>query len=190
VKLYFRFADEFTYLFTASITGQFVVGVIIVCMSMFQMSLVSVLSFRFFAMMLYQICVLMEIYLWCYYGNEVILKVNNTCALLFKYLNLLLFQSDKLTESAYICEWIDGPKEFKQDLLFFMTRTQFPLQLYASGYFTLSLETFKAVCLKANSNEVLIRSVSDCKVVVVLFCSIKSGSFKGGGESTVKFGTS
>jgi hypothetical protein len=74
------------------------------------------------------------------------------------YFNII-FQSDKLTESAYICEWIDGPKEFKQDLLFFMTRTQFPLQLYASGYFTLSLETFKAVCLKANSNEVLIRSV-------------------------------
>ncbi|KAH0813201.1 hypothetical protein GEV33_009590 [Tenebrio molitor] len=163
-KSIIQFADEFTYLFTASITGQFVVGVIIVCMSMFQMSLVSVLSFRFFAMMLYQICVLMEIYLWCYYGNE----------------------SDKLTESAYICEWIDGPKEFKQDLLFFMTRTQFPLKLYASGYFTLSLETFKAVCLKANSNEVLIRSVSDCEVVVVLFCSIKSGSFKGVFKTTLQ----
>nr|XP_015840913.1 PREDICTED: odorant receptor Or1-like [Tribolium castaneum] len=122
-----QFADEFTNLFTTCITGMFVVGVIIVCISMFQMSLVPVLSFRFLAMLLYQICVLIEMYLWCYYGNEVILK------------------SNKLTESAYKCQWIDGSKKFKQHLLYFMTRTQIPLNLYASGYFVLSLETFKAI---------------------------------------------
>ncbi|XP_044259419.1 odorant receptor Or1-like [Tribolium madens] len=122
-----QFAEEFTNLFTTCITGMFVVGVIIVCISMFQMSLVPVLSFRFLAMLLYQICILEEMYLWCYYGNEVILK------------------SNKLTESAYKCQWIDSSKEFKQHLLYFMTRTQIPLNLYSSGYFVLSLETFKAI---------------------------------------------
>ncbi|KAJ3656613.1 hypothetical protein Zmor_015676 [Zophobas morio] len=122
-----QFADDFTFLFTTSITGMFVVGVIIVCISMFQMSLVPVASFRFVAMLLYQICVLVEIYLWCYYGNDVILK------------------SDKLTESAYVCQWVNASEEFKHNLLYFMTRTQFPLKLYASGYFTLSLDTFKAI---------------------------------------------
>jgi hypothetical protein len=58
-----------------------------------------------------------------------------------------LFYSEKLTESAYRCEWIDAPKEFKQNLLVFMTRTQFPLKLYAGGYFTLSLTTYMAVCV-------------------------------------------
>nr|CAM84010.1 olfactory receptor 12 [Tribolium castaneum] len=110
-----QFAAEVTNLFTTCITAQFVVGVIIVCMSMFQMSLVSVLSFQFAAMLLYQICVLMEIYLWCFYGNEVMLK------------------SDQLTQAAYMSEWLDGTEEFKQNLLFLMTRTQFPLKLYASG---------------------------------------------------------
>lgn len=66
---------------------MFVVGVIIVCISMFQMSLVPVVSFRFLAMLLYQICVLVEMYLWCYYGNEVILKVKQSIIIDF-YLNL------------------------------------------------------------------------------------------------------
>ncbi|XP_064212334.1 odorant receptor 46a-like [Tribolium castaneum] len=122
-----RFADEVTYLFTSCITAQFIIGVIIVCVSLFQMTLVSLRSFQFFSMFLYQGCVLMEIFLWCYYGNEIILK------------------SDELTRSAYMCEWIEESREFKKNLIFFMTRTQFPLKLYASRYFTLSLETFTAV---------------------------------------------
>ncbi|XP_044259418.1 odorant receptor Or1-like [Tribolium madens] len=126
-KTIIRFADEVTNLFTFSITAQFIIGVIIVCVSLFQMTLVSVMSFKFVSMLLYQGCVLMEIFLWCYYGNEIILK------------------SDELTRSAYMCEWIEESRQFKKNLIFFMTRTQFPLKLYASGYFTLSLETFTAV---------------------------------------------
>ncbi|KAJ3656612.1 hypothetical protein Zmor_015676 [Zophobas morio] len=140
------FANEVTYLFTDCITAQFLVGVIIVCMSMFQMSLVPVMSFRFFAMMLYQICVLMEMFLWCYYGNEVILK------------------SDLLTQSAYMCEWVDNSKEFKQNLLYFMTRTQFNLQLYASGYFALSLQTFKAIIKSSWSYFAVLNQVHDQKM--------------------------
>ncbi|CAH1374413.1 unnamed protein product [Tenebrio molitor] len=132
IRLYkniIQFADEMTALFSVSITSQFAVSVIIICMTMFQMSLVSPVSLQFLSMLLYQACILLEIFLWCYYGNEVIV------------------QSEKLTESAYTCEWIDAPKEFKQNLLFFMTRTQFPLKLYAGGYFTLSLTTYMAVCV-------------------------------------------
>ena len=70
------------------------------------------------------------------------------------------FKSDQLTQSAYMCEWTDASKEFKQNLIIFMTRTQFPLKLYASGYFTLSLETFKAV----SSMDALF-SFSTCELV-------------------------
>ncbi|KAJ3656615.1 hypothetical protein Zmor_015678 [Zophobas morio] len=145
-KTIVQFAEEATFLFTASITGQFVVGVVIVCMSMFQMSLVSVSSFQFFGMFIYQSCVLLEIYLWCFYGNEVIMK------------------SDQLTQSAYMCEWTDASKEFKQNLIIFMTRTQFPLKLYASGYFTLSLETFKAVAKSSWSYFAVLNQVHEDKV--------------------------
>ncbi|XP_064212330.1 odorant receptor 4 isoform X3 [Tribolium castaneum] len=126
-RIIIKFSDEVIYLFNTCLTTQFIVGVIIVCISMFQMSLVPVLSFQFVAMLLYQMCILLEIFLWCFYGNEVMLK------------------SDQLTQAAYMSDWTKSPNHFKQNLLFFMTRTQFPLKLYASGYFTLSLETFKAI---------------------------------------------
>ncbi|RZC43043.1 uncharacterized protein BDFB_009339 [Asbolus verrucosus] len=121
-----EFADDVTSLFTLCIMAQFVVSVIIICITMFQMSLVSVFSLQFLSMVLYQACMLLEIFLWCYYGNEVILK------------------SEQLTESAYVCEWVDCSKEFRKNLLFFMTRSQIPLKLYAGGYFSLSLDTFMA----------------------------------------------
>ncbi|XP_068909798.1 odorant receptor Or1-like [Tenebrio molitor] len=136
-----QFADEMTALFSVSITSQFAVSVIIICMTMFQMSLVSPVSLQFLSMLLYQACILLEIFLWCYYGNEVIV------------------QSEKLTESAYTCEWIDAPKEFKQNLLFFMTRTQFPLKLYAGGYFTLSLTTYMAILKSSWSYFAVLNSV-------------------------------
>ncbi|RZC43044.1 7tm 6 domain containing protein, partial [Asbolus verrucosus] len=125
-KYIIQFADEMTSLFTTCIMGQFVVSVIIICMTMFQMSLVSVLSLQFLSMLLYQVCILLEIFLWCYYGNEVILE------------------SNKLTESAYMSEWINCSKDFRSNLLTFMIRSQFPLKLYAGGYFALSLDTFMA----------------------------------------------
>ncbi|XP_068909803.1 putative odorant receptor 92a [Tenebrio molitor] len=122
-----QFADDMTDLFTTCIMGQFVVSVIIICLTMFQMSLVSVLSLQFLSMTLYQGCMVLEIFLWCYYGNDVIL------------------QSGKLTQSAYMCEWVPCSQLFKRNLLYFMTRSQTPLKLCAGGYFTLSLETFMAV---------------------------------------------
>ncbi|KAJ3656623.1 hypothetical protein Zmor_015684 [Zophobas morio] len=126
-KSILQLSAEMTSLFTICMTSQFAVSVIIICMTMFQMSLVSVASLQFLSMLLYQACILLEIFLWCYYGNEVIIE------------------SEKLTQSAYVCEWIECTKEFKKDLLFFMTRTQFPLKLYAGGYFTLSLGTYMAI---------------------------------------------
>ncbi|KAJ8929128.1 hypothetical protein NQ314_018213 [Rhamnusium bicolor] len=34
-------------------------------------------SMKFFSLIFYQSCIMMEIFLWCYYGNEVILEVRN-----------------------------------------------------------------------------------------------------------------
>ncbi|XP_063912003.1 odorant receptor Or1-like [Zophobas morio] len=122
-----QFSENMTELFTTCIMGQFVVSVIIICITMFQMSLVSVISLQFLSMALYQGCMVLEIFLWCYYGNEVII------------------QSEKLTQSAYSCEWVGCSRNFGTNLLFFMARSQISLKLYAGGYFALSLETFMAI---------------------------------------------
>jgi hypothetical protein len=65
-----------------------------------------------------------------------------------KYFILLCnLQSEQLTTSAFKSDWPDCNKEYKKDLLLFMIRSQRPLELYAGGYFPLSLQTFMAVKL-------------------------------------------
>jgi hypothetical protein len=56
-----------------------------------------------------------------------------------------------------------------------MTRSQFPLKIYAGGYFTLSLDTFMAVCFHHDDKNAVTRTIefSDFKIIVVLFCCIK-----------------
>nr|ALR72581.1 odorant receptor OR38 [Colaphellus bowringi] len=119
-----EFAEEANSLFTTSILGQFAVSVIIICTTLFEMTLVPFASIKFISLILYQYCMLMEIFIVCYFGNEVILE------------------SSKLTKYAYHSDWRDCSQEFKRNLLFFMTRSQRALKLYAGGFFTLSLDTY------------------------------------------------
>ncbi|CAH1173780.1 unnamed protein product [Phaedon cochleariae] len=119
-----EFAEEVTFLFNHSILGQFIVSVIIICTTLFEMTQVSFPSVKFFSLILYQYCMLMEIFIMCYFGNEVIIE------------------SNKLTNFAYHCDWTPCSLQFKGNLLFFMTRSQMVLKLYAGGFFTLSLDTF------------------------------------------------
>ncbi|XP_068909801.1 odorant receptor 4-like [Tenebrio molitor] len=102
---------------------------------------VSVMSLQFVPMFLYEGCILLEIFLWCYYGNEVKVK------------------SEQLTTSAFKSDWSDCNKEYKKNLLLFMIRSQRPLELYAGGYFPLSLQTFMAIVKSSWSYFAVLNSV-------------------------------
>nr|XP_023019617.1 odorant receptor Or1-like [Leptinotarsa decemlineata] len=73
-----EFSNEVYFLFTTSILGQFAVSVIIICTTLFEMTLVSFPSVKLFSLILYQYCMLMEIFIVCYFGNEVILEIHVT----------------------------------------------------------------------------------------------------------------
>ncbi|CAH1100156.1 unnamed protein product [Psylliodes chrysocephalus] len=62
------------------------------------------------------------------------------CATLFE-----ITSSDKLTTSAYQSDWLDCSAEYKQNLLFFMTRTQKVLILYAGNFVEISLNIFVTI---------------------------------------------
>nr|CAI5819554.1 unnamed protein product [Callosobruchus analis] len=128
-KCILEFAKEFSVLFTISILGQFVVSVIIICTTMFEMTLIPFMSLKFVSLVLYQYCMLMEIFILCYFGNEVIIE------------------SNKLTNFAYHSDWLIGSCQYRKNLLFFMIRSQRTLKLYAGGFFTLSLDTFVSVSI-------------------------------------------
>ncbi|XP_065170242.1 odorant receptor Or1-like [Atheta coriaria] len=128
-------------LFNIGVLSQFAVGTIIICITMFELTLVELFSLQFVSMVLYQGCMLVEIILYCWFGNEIILKSENICF------------------SVYSSDWYRNSVEYKKKMLMIMTRTQVPIRLYAGNLFTLSLVTFAAILRSSWSYFAVLRRV-------------------------------
>uniref|UniRef100_A0A6P7GAE8 Odorant receptor Or1-like n=1 Tax=Diabrotica virgifera virgifera TaxID=50390 RepID=A0A6P7GAE8_DIAVI len=126
-----KFAEKTESIFTVATFGQFIVSVLILCTTLFKLSTVTELNLEFLSTVLYQLFILVEVFVLCYFGNEATVKYH------------------KLTNSAYHCNWLAANKSFKKQLIFFMTVSQKELKVLAGGYITLSLETF-AYILKSS----------------------------------------
>ncbi|CAH1114513.1 unnamed protein product [Psylliodes chrysocephalus] len=122
-----KFTKEIESLFTVATFGQFSISVLILCTTLFKLASLEKNNLEFFSLVLYIFVITSEVFIFCYFGNEVITKHN------------------ELTNSAYHSEWRNCSKTFRKNLIFFMTRSQKTLRLLAGGYVTLSLETFVAV---------------------------------------------
>lgn len=125
--LYFRYVQTVQKVTSAGIFLQFfatgIEGCIIaVCVFFVKGDLFETMYLGF-----YFISVILEIFLYCYYGNE------------------LMCESQRMTEAIYSCNWIGQNKTFKKILLMFMQSTQRTMTIMAGGYFTVSLSTFVTV---------------------------------------------
>nr|AYN64393.1 odorant receptor OR3 [Rhyacophila nubila] len=112
--------------FSIGVTSQFVAGVVVICITAFQLTLVP-WSLYYFSMVLYQTCMLVEIFLYCYHGNEIIVK------------------SSMVLDAAYETSWYERGTNFRQILDIFMTRCRIPLQVNAIKIFSLSLTAFVSI---------------------------------------------
>jgi len=61
--------------FRLTITIQFLVSMLVMCFILHQLTQTSVLSATFIKIILYMFCMLTQISFYCWYGNEVKLKV-------------------------------------------------------------------------------------------------------------------
>ncbi|RZB40878.1 7tm 6 domain containing protein, partial [Asbolus verrucosus] len=68
--------------------------------------------------------VLVQIFMYCWFGNEVEVK------------------SNKVSYAAFESDWTSASQDVKKNLLFFIVRTQKPLKIAAMNMFHLSLENF------------------------------------------------
>ncbi|RZB40219.1 7tm 6 domain containing protein [Asbolus verrucosus] len=90
---------------------------------------VTAFNASYIMLLFYQLAIFTQIFLYCWFGNEVVLKVN--------YL-----ESGKIYYSLYVSNWYECPESFKKDLLFFMHRAQKPIILFVGNMFPVSLTTF------------------------------------------------
>ncbi|XP_038220814.1 putative odorant receptor 19b [Zerene cesonia] len=79
---------------------------------------------RFASMTLFIVCILTELFLYCYYGTE------------------LTVESERLASSVYAMRWLCTSVRFRRALVLLMERARRPLRPAAARVVPLSLDTF------------------------------------------------
>lgn len=103
----------------------------------------------------YLLAMLTELYMYCWFGNEIMHKVCDSS--FAKYFNISLhwstfFQSYNIGDACYLSEWYDCSESAKKNLLTIMQRTRKPLKITTFGFATLSLTTFTSVSISSKKH--------------------------------------
>ncbi|RZB39230.1 7tm 6 domain containing protein, partial [Asbolus verrucosus] len=119
-----KFADYANQVYSSLLIVEFFVDGVSIGMTMFNLTVAVPLSSEFYLYLGYVNGVTVEIFMYCWFGNEVEIK------------------SNKLPYAVFECDWTEFTSEEKKNLIIFVLRVQKPLQISAFGLFYLSLETF------------------------------------------------
>lgn len=135
------------------IFSQFVISALVICVSLCQMLKKDILSTEFLSMTLYLSTLLAQIFIYCWYANEVKLKV---CPLNGKRsINDRLsfganedcvdLQSTHISEVVFESDWSELNEDLKRDLMFMMQRTAYPVEFSFLHMVDVNLDSFMAV---------------------------------------------
>ncbi|XP_072937498.1 odorant receptor 2a-like [Epargyreus clarus] len=111
-------------IFGIPILIQFGIGGWILCMAAYKLVSLNVVSIEFTSMTLFILCILTELFLYCYYGNE------------------LTVESEQIAGAAYAARWAGAGVRVRRSLLLLMVRARRPLRPAAGLVVALSLDTF------------------------------------------------
>ncbi|XP_013175791.1 PREDICTED: odorant receptor Or2-like [Papilio xuthus] len=111
-------------IFGGAILVQFGIGGWILCMAAYKIISLDFISIEFASMILFILCILTELFLYCYYGTE------------------LTEESALLVDAAYGMRWAGEGRAARRLLLLLLVRAHRPLRLAAGRVVPLSLDTF------------------------------------------------
>ncbi|XP_063926001.1 odorant receptor 46a-like [Zophobas morio] len=140
--LILRFAEKTNRFFESIIMIQFLISVIIMGVTLFQITIVVPFSTEFLFLISYGVAIVTQIFMYCWFGNEVQVKSNN------------------LSFAIYESKWPDFSKKIQKHIWFFMSRSQTPLRMSALNVFYLSLESFMAILKTSWSYFALLQQVN------------------------------
>ncbi|RZC35670.1 7tm 6 domain containing protein [Asbolus verrucosus] len=139
------FAENCNNFFNWIVFGQFFISATSIGITMFQLTMVDSQSFHqlrhskntfqqvvpfsseFFSLVSFGLAIIVEIFMYCWFGNEVEVKSSN------------------VPIAAFESNWIDASIEVKKNMFFFILRCQTPLKMSALNLFYLSLDTFMRI---------------------------------------------
>ncbi|XP_025265987.1 odorant receptor Or1-like isoform X1 [Camponotus floridanus] len=118
---------EFAYIvnekFRTIIAVQFSISMLVMCSNLYQLAK-NTLSAEYIPMIAYTICMTIQIFIYCWYGNEIKLK------------------SNQLTDEIFGMDWINVDKKMKENLIMIMNRSLKPIEFSSAYIFTVNLDSF------------------------------------------------
>nr|AQQ73504.1 olfactory receptor 24 [Heliconius melpomene rosina] len=130
-------------IFSTAIAYQFLISGWIICTSVYRMVDMSPASVQFLSMVLYISCILIQIFMYCYYGNEVTIE------------------SENLTGSAYSMNWLEINLKLRRHVILFMERIKRPIQPLAGRIIPLSNNTFVSIVKNSYTFYALLKNTNE-----------------------------
>ncbi|XP_032589186.2 odorant receptor 85c [Drosophila mojavensis] len=128
-------------IFNLAVMLQFVSSVVIVAMTAFQVIVIGDGSKSSMIMNLMLCCVLCQLFLYCYFGNEV------------------YEHSKSLSSAAFGCNWYSLDRRCKKTLLIFMVNADRLFLFTAGGFMGLTLPSFTYIISKSYSLVAVLRQM-------------------------------
>ena len=94
--MFFRCAEAICNTFRCTILTQFITSSIIISISVYQLSIMDMKTVEFLSKILYANSMLMEFFIYCWFGNELTLKVCTFRSIIFTYSNLTDFETESI----------------------------------------------------------------------------------------------
>ncbi|XP_044258383.1 odorant receptor 4-like [Tribolium madens] len=142
-RLIEEFAKSIATSFKEILMVQFVCSSLMLCVSMYELSLSEPMSGHFFQVFLFQISATNEIFLYCWFGNEVIIK------------------SERLFYAVFESKWYDMSAKLKKNLMIFAYQVQKPISLLVWNIFPVDLKTFGGLLQKCWSFFVAMKNIQE-----------------------------
>ncbi|XP_011882838.1 PREDICTED: odorant receptor 46a, isoform A-like isoform X2 [Vollenhovia emeryi] len=121
--LIFDFASIVNERFAKIIAIQFIVSMLVVCSNLYQLAQTT-LSAKYIPLVIYTFCMMTEIFIYCWFGNEVKLK------------------SLQMIDHIFEMDWPRLNNSFKKAFLMIMNRATIPIEFTSAYLFSMNLESF------------------------------------------------
>ncbi|KAI4502479.1 hypothetical protein M0802_002391 [Mischocyttarus mexicanus] len=123
----YKFTQKVNEVFSLMIFMQFSLSSTVLCMSVYKLSTKDVISFDFLWTFCYLACMLIQLFLYCWYGNEVTLK------------------SKKIGDAFYGMDWISLKTRVIKSLIIIMARTTRTIEMNSLYIVKLSAKSFMTI---------------------------------------------
>ncbi|XP_041976252.1 putative odorant receptor 92a [Aricia agestis] len=121
------FVKEVESIFSEAMAVQFLVMVWVICMTLYKIVDLDILSMEYISMVTYLMCMAAQLFIYCYYGTQ------------------LKYESSRVNEATYSMRWRSLPPRLRRELLTMMERGKWPVEPRTAYIIPHSLETYITV---------------------------------------------